>query len=196
MKRAITSMIGLLLILFYCTSCGIVKKINKVEQKDSEKTSIESESKDRSETKTDLKSSTVTTETADTTVNTPKSEIEGSRPADDVKKKPLILEDDKQVINVSIDSAGNLKVKGTVKPQSINFKVNKRTERKEDLSQVLKVNTEGKVKVKEETKSEFEGSTKDVKKTFSLPWWIWLLLLAIAVGAYLLKRFKIKIPFT
>lgn len=164
-------------IFLFFSSCSVIKSVNKKKTEDSQKTELDSLVKSDTETKTKI------TELADTTVKTAASEIEGSRPVKDLEKKPLVLEDDSQVITAYVDSTGNLKIKGKVKPQSIPIKFKKITEIKSENK------TTASVKKKEEVKSETKTTDKDVKR-IGLPWWIWLLLIMVILAGIGWKVFK------
>lgn len=158
------------LLLLLC-SCSVIKKSSKDKTESSVKT--ESDSSGTSINKT----TTRITESIDTLVKIPGSEIEGLW-----KELPFTLEDEDQKITISKEG----KVKGIVKVREVHIVGKKETsilsETNSTASETKKVDSETKV----------VETQKDVKKTF-VPWWLWLLIVLALLVAFRKKILSVVV---
>jgi hypothetical protein len=165
------------LLILLLVSCGVIKNVKR----DKEKAKVETDSsatvKEKAET------TKITEEVADTTATIKGSEIKGSTPIKTIDEKPFVLEDKDQIITVSKDSAGNLKVSGKVKDREVDLKFRRRIEEK--------VVRDSHTKTKKSTTKETKKQTvdKDVRR-YGIPWWAWIVAVLLALGTtlYHLKK--------
>lgn len=175
MKRYLTAIIGLLLILFYCSSCSVIKSRNV--NKSDTSTDIEVDST----ANTHSKSETKITETIDTFLTIRGGEVEWSTTDKDLSEKPFVIENEDHQITLRKDSTGRIHGKVKTKDKVIPVKATKVTEIKSDIKQKVKVKSD------KETESKTKVVDKDVKRT-GIPWWIWVILVLIVAG-YLAYRY-------
>jgi uncharacterized protein YceK len=184
-----------ILIMIIGSGCSTVKSKNTNKEKTSEQISVKEKIASENTTDTDAKIKTVITEQVDTAVDIPGSKLEGSKDLKDLKDSPLRVESHDQNVIVSMDSVtGKISVTAQKKPQTINVKINKRTDRTEDIKQQSKTNTKAKTALTKSTDAEKKSTDKDVKRTFFLPWWLWLIIVLVIIAVYLIRRFKIRLP--
>jgi hypothetical protein len=190
-------MIRYLIIAIILSSCSVVKHIQKNDQSNSSKTETKTEEKTKKETQSDLISKTTTTELLDSSVSVAGSNASGSKPLADLQHgKSLILEDGNQSIKVSLDSSGNVKAEALIKPRIIPVKIKKTIQHEEQLKQTIKSSSDSTGNEKIKSKSKIITQSKDVTKSFGIPWWVWLLILVlIIVGLILHKSGILKISF-
>lgn len=180
------------LLAILVTSCGMIKNVTR--HKDKTKTETDSVATSRINTiSTEKEERTiVTTLESDTSITTKGSTVTGSVPARDLKRRPLVLEDDTKKVTVSEDSAGNVQVVATDKDKTVVFKFHKRTEEKILADRKTTTKADTKVAEKKSTSSKSTGTDKDVKR-YGVPWYLGLLIiLALLVAVYLTLRKRLR----
>jgi hypothetical protein len=173
------------LLILLLVSCGVTKNVNRNKEKAKVETDSSATVKEKATT------TKITEEVADTTATIKSSEIKGSTPEKELDKKPFVLEDQNQKIEITKDSAGNLQVKGAVKEKVVDLKFRRRIEEK-----IVK---DSQSKTHKSTSSETKKQTldKDVRR-YGFPWWAWLLAALVAIGSvlyHLKKRGLLPLPF-
>lgn len=169
-----------LILVLLLSSCSVLKKTVKTHDREQQKIEASAEEKTVTETKTEGKAKTVTTEEMDTTFQTAGERLTAR--STDIKNEPLILEG-KEFTTIVFDSAGVTKATTVVKPQTVHAKNKKRTEREESRQQTKTVKSDSTGEFKEKLKSETDTKDRGVKKTgLLIPWWIWLVLVLILAG--------------
>lgn len=163
---------------FLITGCGMLKSVNKTKEKESVKTDSVAHVKEKETVKTK------TVEQADTSAVVKGSTVNGSTLLTDLNDKPLVLEDENQVVTVKLDSTGKLKVTGKVKDRKVDLKFTKTTE------EVKQTEKETKVTEKKEQVTETKTTDKDVRR-YGLPWWFWLLL--VVAGLFIARHYLRKV---
>jgi len=166
--------ISLILIFLLC-SCSVIKSIKK--EKHETDTKVE-ESKQK-ETQKDTK--TLTEIKADTTVNLKGSEMTGITDLHD--RQPFVLEDADQSIIVEKDQSGGFKITGKIKDRKVPIKFTKKVE--QEIKETIKEKSDSTGQKITKNKS----SDKEVKRT-GIPWYWFLILLLIAIGYYLYRKYK------
>lgn len=169
-------------------SCSSVKKVNRTSTNESEKISVDSASQSQKEVKTDTKNLTVTTTEIDTAVHDRIKGIEGSKAIADLAQ-PWILENDDHTINVSLDS-GKLKIKSTGKDRTIPVKMKQTVISQTDISKTEKSSVSKTTSIDQEKETKIKNTDKDVKRSFALPWWIWLIIILAAVAFIWFKLYR------
>lgn len=164
------------------SSCGVVKKVSQ--QSDTKKEIRDSLAEFSEKNKQTEK----ITEEADTTATVKGFESKLSVPLQAIEKAPEIFENDNIKTTVRIDSAGNVVIKNEVKDRNQHYHFTKNTSRTIASSKTSKVD------VQDEKKEVKKESDKNVKR-YGLPAWSWLVLLLIglALAAYLTLRKKFSI---
>jgi hypothetical protein len=177
----------LLLSILLC-SCSILKNTHKTEDKkvtDTE-TKVQEKTEASKVKESDIK--TVTEASFDTTLNVAGSSVEGT--AKLKSNEPWTLDDSFQSVTITQDSSGKLKVKANVKPRNIPVTIIKKTTKTEKIKETEIKKTDSTAQEKKQEKTELVTVDKEKKTTFGIPWWIWLILVLIAIAAYLWRKYK------
>lgn len=164
----------MVIVMFSCTS---QKQINK--NKSSFDTSIVDKSKTKTEVEDKSTIETVTTRSLDTTVSPPKDSLSGSVDLGDDTTEHRFKSGTMEVIIKKNPKTKRTDFKALSTPKPINIHVNEKIYEKRSNDVKTAIEKDNNLKQKS-NKSE---ATKDLHKetSFDLPWWLWLVLLGIAL---------------